>query len=1045
LPDGTVLAYDLVRSQDTGVLAADRYYPNGHALPGGGISPGQWIDASATNGTVPNIGLFGTNIHENGAPLLLPNGSVLWLGGNGQYNFFNLTSSSWSYGGVIGGTTGHLTADAPAALLPNGHVLLVAYSSFSWAPNVPSVLFDYNPDNGSYTRVDGASNPSPNLTNVSAIATSMLVLPNGHLLFSAGPQLWDYTPDSGTPAQTPVVAGIGNLNNGVYDGQPNADGSYNLSGTYLTGFSEGAAQGDQFNGCATNYPIVKLTLGSRVWYLKTTGWTPGVGDSTLRTVKVEVPGTVPAGTLSLQVVASGVASPAVNFIHGSGPVYADSGWADIADGTSIANPDPLAPGAAAGIMGVNCFGSVSAAIAAAAPAGRTVIVSGGIESGVFHEQVAVDSRAPLYLQGGAITFDSLVSSAADTTTTAQAAEKVLLDGATLTIDGDNGSSVYHGSLAGNGSLVKTSAGTFAFDGPIDFRGSPSGLGSLTVNGSGTVLAAGTVLAPGGVYVNDLGSKVIIGMANVLEADTVTVNANLGLAFSTLAASVGALQGSGNIALGNNSLTVGGNNASTPFSGAFVNSVGTVTKIGTGTWSLAGDNSNFFGTVAVNAGALRILSENALAGCTVVVNDAGGLDLSAVSTAFLGGLGGNSVGSVDLRGATLTVGQNNTPTTYSGTLQDSGQNSSFGSIIKVGAGALTLAGTSGNHPLVVTVSGGFLKAGSAAALQNAFVTVNPSGVLDGTGVTSFTLAGLAGTGSVRLGTAVLTVSNDGPAGVYSGSLSGSGGLAKFGHGAFQLGGDNSSFSGFVDIFAGTVVVASANALAGCTVNVVSGPGLAFSGVLAANFGALSGPRDIDNSGVNLVVGGNGADGTYSGILSGSGSFTKVGAGRQILTGPNTYSGMTTVTNGKLEIDGSVTSAVTVASGATLRGIGTINGSVTVNGTLEAGIGTTVGTLTIGGSLTVNGTFVARITSFGFDKVNVGGDLSLGSGGLWPQLSIILDTTPTNGNTFDIIDLATGSQTQGHFGAVMIDFTYNYHGGDTSNDVVLTYYGIYEGGD
>jgi hypothetical protein len=74
----------------------------------------------------------------------------------------------------------------------------------------------------------------------------------------------------------------------------------------------------------------------------------------------------------------------------------------------------------------------------------------------------------------------------------------------------------------------------------------------------------------------------------------------------------------------------------------------------------------------------------------------------------------------------------------------------------------------------------------------------------------------------------------------------------------------------------------------------------------------------------------------------------------------------------------------------------------------------------------------------------GDLSLGSGGLWLRLLIIL-TTPTNGNTFDIIDLATDSQTQGHFGAVMTDFTYNYHGGDTSNDVVLTYYGIYDGGD
>jgi fibronectin-binding autotransporter adhesin len=93
----------------------------------------------------------------------------------------------------------------------------------------------------------------------------------------------------------------------------------------------------------------------------------------------------------------------------------------------------------------------------------------------------------------------------------------------------------------------------------------------------------------------------------------------------------------------------------------------------------------------------------------------------------------------------------------------------------------------------------------------------------------------------------------------------------------------------------------------------------------------------------------------------GGLTKLGAGTLILTNTSTYNGSTTISNGVLEVDGSLpdTAQVTVESGGTLSGIGTLGSAVTVNSGASLIAGTnapgtnTPATLTINNNLTLDG--------------------------------------------------------------------------------------------
>lgn len=134
----------------------------------------------------------------------------------------------------------------------------------------------------------------------------------------------------------------------------------------------------------------------------------------------------------------------------------------------------------------------------------------------------------------------------------------------------------------------------------------------------------------------------------------------------------------------------------------------------------GTNSGLGGTILIEGAA-----EVGLAQFRVFGN--GLLDLSrAANGIIIGSLAGDGV--VSLGGYSLSIGNNNLNTTFSGVIQDSGR------LVKVGTGALTLAGAS-TYTSGTIVSAGTLK------------VANTTGSATGSGPVTVKAGALAGSGSI----------------------------------------------------------------------------------------------------------------------------------------------------------------------------------------------------------------------------------------------------------------------------------------------------------
>ncbi|WP_231584921.1 autotransporter domain-containing protein [Bordetella pseudohinzii] len=281
---------------------------------------------------------------------------------------------------------------------------------------------------------------------------------------------------------------------------------------------------------------------------------------------------------------------------------------------------------------------------------------------------------------------------------------IALGSGTLTVGQNNASSVFGGNLSGAGGLTKTGSGTLTL--------------ASTNNHTGTTLVAAGSLAA--------------DAANALGRGSLNMGPGALLVLGAYSQTVGDFSGDGIVIMNGATLTTVNNVASGNYAGALTGT-GNFVKRGNGLLALSGNN-NYAGTTHVQQGSLMPQTPGSLAPGALQIDIDAFVGLAGRSPYSISSLAGGGV--LDLGQAPLNVGDS-TSTTFSGTLAGAD-----GSLLKTGAGTLTLSGSNLYSGGTEVLSGTLRVDGSIARSSN--VTIHDSGTLAGNGVVSATTVKNGGT-------------------------------------------------------------------------------------------------------------------------------------------------------------------------------------------------------------------------------------------------------------------------------------------------------------
>ena len=418
---------------------------------------------------------------------------------------------------------------------------------------------------------------------------------------------------------------------------------------------------------------------------------------------------------------------------------------------------------------------------------------------------------------------------------------------TFTLTGDNtwtgntelhnGNLVVSGDLATSEMIIKTSSNcsvsggcsggalTFSNSGDKTVSSVISGSAGITKQGSGALTLSGTNTYTGTTTIS-AGTLKVTGSLSDDSSLAIGSGATYALSGNE---SLTAVSGTGTIANGGYTLTMGDGNDHT-FAGVISGSGG-LTKQGGGKLTLSGANT-YTGATTLNTGVLSVTGS--LSNSTAFTGSAGAT-YTMHAADEIGSIAGGA--NISNGGYGLTVGANNSSTTYSGVI------SGTGSLTKKGTGTLTLTGVN-TYTGGISIEGGSIGVATVSGAED-----NP----------------FVDTSSMSIASGASFIYNLSTNQNLSGVISGSGGLTHTGSGTLTLSGTNT--------YTGTTTISSGD---------VSLTGKLGNGSYSGNIAIASGSEFIYSSNT---------DQTLSGTISGSGVLInhKVGSGTLTLSGTVSFTG------------------------------------------------------------------------------------------------------------------------------------------------------------
>jgi fibronectin-binding autotransporter adhesin len=487
------------------------------------------------------------------------------------------------------------------------------------------------------------------------------------------------------------------------------------------------------------------------------------------------------------------------------------------------------------------------------------------------------------------TDNAILSTGALTLTST--AEFIVNSGVSQTIGNLTSSSTNSNiNLIGTGALTVTQTSNTTYAGVIEGRGTltKAGAAVLTLSNNNTYIGNTTVSA---------GTLKITGTLSnlnnvIVNGGTYDVSANDTV--KSIAGSGGIIDIADGITLIENS------RVNKTYQGAISGS-GTLSKAGAGALTLSGTNS--VSNISISAGQLKVsgtLSDSA------AITVGTGASYIVQNSDTIGSIA--DAGTIDIASdVTLTVGNNTTATTFSGTIIGNGGFTKIGSATLTLSGANTFRGdlqiSAGTLTLADNDTNILPDRGNIILDNTAGVVLNINGKAETIGNLS---EGGANGGNITLGDGTLTL-NTRTNSTYGGIISGTGALVKNGVAAQTLSGQ-STYQGGTTINAGQLKSNTDNAIlsTGALTLTSTAEFIVNSGV-SQTIGNLT--SSSTNSNINLI--GTGAltvtqtsNTTYAGVIEGRGTLTKAGAAVLTLSNNNTYIGNTTVSAGTLKITGTL---------------------------------------------------------------------------------------------------------------------------------------------